>query len=93
INLIMPSIKKKEHQISCSIFNAKERSVIQIFNNINKAKSIDEKIKNAKILLQMENLLSCPYYERKNPDCKYCRKLSILYKKAAELLITQHNFT
>ncbi|MCP8308115.1 MAG: hypothetical protein H3Z53_12010 [archaeon] len=86
----MPSIKKREHQISCPIFNAKERSVIQIFKKIDEVKSIDEKAKNAKILLQKtESLLSCPYYERKNLDCKYCKKLFILRKKTAELLITQ----
>ena len=86
----MPSIKKKEHQISCSMFNAEERLVIQILEKINEAKSLNEKAKNAKILLQrMENLLSCPYHDRRNLDCKYCKKLSILRKKAAELLIIQ----
>lgn len=86
----MLSIKKKEHQISCSMFNAEELLVIQIFKKINEAKSFDEKAKNAKILLQrMGNLLPCPYYDRKNLDCKYCKKLSTLRKKAAELLIIQ----
>ena len=86
----MPSIKKKEHQISCSMFNAEELLVIQILEKINEAESLDEKTKNAKILFQrMENLHFCPCYNRKNLDCKYCKKLSILYKKAAELLIIQ----
>ena len=85
----MPSTEKKEHKISCLKFKAKEPLVIKIFKKINEAKSIDEKAKNAKILLQMEDLLSCPYYDGKNLDCKYCKKLSILRKKAAELLIIQ----
>ncbi|MCP8309452.1 MAG: hypothetical protein H3Z53_08350 [archaeon] len=86
----MPLIEKKRHKISCSIFDSEERLVTQMFKKIDEAQSFDRKAEDAKILLQkMENLLSCPYYERKNIDCKYCKKLSILRKKAAELLIIQ----
>lgn len=86
----MRSTERKRSQISCSTFDIKEQSLIEIFKRINEAKSISERAENAKILLQsIEDVFPCPYYESKNPDCRYCKKLLTLRKNVAELLITQ----
>ena len=75
-------------QINCSIFLKREWAIKELTRDINEAKIVSDKAERAKQLKhEVETLLSCEKYDKKNEDCKDCKVISTLRKQTAELLI------
>ena len=81
-------LPKEESNISCSIFRKRE-PIIKVFTDmLNKTKDYQHKIEFASDLLRnLDILLDCSEYNVQSFDCKNCRFISNLRKKAANLVI------
>ncbi|MFH1968062.1 MAG: hypothetical protein ABIJ84_01600 [bacterium] len=79
-----PNIKK----IKCAIFQPKNESIKKITQKINETQNIKEKASLSKYLLKdVEDLLSCKYFDKKRSGCKICQYISKIRKKTAELIL------
>lgn len=75
-------------EINCPIFLKREWAIKELTRDINEAKIISDKAERAKQLKhEVEMLLSCEKYDKKNEDCKNCKVISTLRKQTAELLV------
>ncbi|MBL7184103.1 MAG: hypothetical protein ISS50_06600 [Anaerolineae bacterium] len=73
--------------IRCPRFSAQERICIGLTERINNARTAAEKAARAGELIEaVQELLDCEEYEEGRLDCQYCRDVSLLRKKTAELV-------
>jgi len=74
--------------IDCPVFQKQESMIQDITANINKADGVLEK---AALAVQLQEkagmLISCPDYDKENPECRNCRFIANLRKKTADLII------
>ena len=81
-------MSNQDAKISCPIFQKQEPAIEDITAKINSAKDVVEKAQFAKELQkEVDILLSCPDYDKKNTDCGNCRFIANVRKKTAELVI------
>ncbi|MBU4241732.1 MAG: hypothetical protein KKF52_00730 [Nanoarchaeota archaeon] len=75
-------------EINCPIFLKREWTIKELTRDINEAKAVSDKAERAVHLKnEVEMLLSCEKYDKKNENCKNCRIISKLRKQTAELLL------
>ncbi|MBL7183775.1 MAG: hypothetical protein ISS50_04920 [Anaerolineae bacterium] len=74
--------------IRCPRFSAQERICVGLTEQINAARTAVEKAARAEDLIEVvQELLDCEEYEEEESlDCQYCRNVSLLRKKTAELV-------
>jgi len=73
--------------ISCPRFSAQERTCVRLTERLNVARTAAEKAARAEELIEaVQELLDCEEYEEESLDCQYCRNVSLLRKKTAELV-------
>ncbi|MCG2769721.1 MAG: hypothetical protein L6435_15285 [Anaerolineae bacterium] len=73
--------------ISCPRFSAQERICVSLTERLNVARTAAEKAARAEELIEaVQELLDCKEYEEESLDCQYCRNVSLLRKKTAELV-------
>jgi len=81
-------MSKQDSKINCPTFQKQEPVIEDITAKINAAKGVLEKAEFAEELQREVNvLLSCPDYDKKNKDCGNCRFIANVRKKTAELVI------
>lgn len=79
---------KKEARISCPTFQKQELAIKDITDKINRTKGVQEKaVSAAELQQEIDVLLSCPDFDDNILDCKNCRFIANLRKKAAGLII------
>jgi len=79
---------KENAKINCSAFQKQEPVFADITAKINSAKGVLEKADFAEELQkEVDVLLSCPDYNKKNRDCSNCRFIANVRKKTADLVI------
>lgn len=75
-------------QIRCPIFLGKEIKIKKITDKINKAKTFGEKAEKSRELVEeVEKLLSCEKYDKKNLDCVNCHIISKVRKDTGKSII------
>ena len=80
--------KGKLGRVKCAIFQPKNESIEKITQKINKAQNIKEKASLVKYLLKdVEDLLSCKYFDKKRSGCKICQYISKIRKETAGLIL------
>jgi len=81
-------MSKENARINCSTFQKQEPVVKDITDKINRAKDVLEKAEFARKLQEEVNvLLCCPDYDKKNTDCNNCRFIANVRTKTAGLII------
>jgi len=76
--------------INCPInlFSQQEEKIQRLTQSINNAGSAAQKLPYAEALIEeVEVLLTCESYSEENSNCQYCRNISELRKKTANLVI------
>jgi hypothetical protein len=74
--------------IPCNIHQDSFTAMNVIKQKINHGASVCIKAKYAEELTdKVADLINCQYYDDQKQDCKYCRLIAELHKKAAELII------
>jgi IMP cyclohydrolase len=74
--------------INCLTFQKQEIVIKEITNQINSAKTISEKAAFAEKLREEVNiLLSCMDYDKRNVGCNNCISIASLREKTADLII------
>lgn len=77
-----------DEKISCSIFQNHEPRIKASTDNINRAKTPQEKIRYAERLLNDVNeLLDCPEFKKHVLECENCHMITNVRKQTAELII------
>lgn len=83
-----------EERIDCPIFQKQEPVIKRLTEDINNAKDLIGKIRNAEELLSKVNtLLDCTEYKEKDPDCNNCHWITNLRRETAELIIKAKKLT
>lgn len=73
--------------INCAIFQTAEAAIRDVKDKLNRAKR-EEKARFAESLkVEVELLLSCPEYDRKELNCSNCRFIANAHKRTAEIII------
>lgn len=86
--------KKEESNINCPTFQKQEIVIHEITNKINQAKGVQEKARFCEELeKEIKVILNCPDYDKKRLDCRGCRFIADLRKKAATLIIKAKKLT
>jgi len=79
---------RQEANIRCSIFQKQEPVIKEFTDMLNKANGYQRKVELASDLLRnVDVLLNCSEYNPNTLDCKNCRFISNLRKKAANIVI------
>ncbi len=79
---------KEDAKINCAAFQRQEPVIAEITAKINIAKGVLEKAEFAeKLQEEVDVLLSCPDYNKKNEDCGHCRFIANVRKKTTDLII------
>lgn len=74
--------------LRCPFFLKKEERIKQITEEINRAETFGEKAEIAgELVRDADVLLSCEKYDKKNPECVNCHRISKLRKSTASLFI------
>jgi len=80
--------KMTEPTIKCPLFLAEEKKIKRITDRINEAETFGEKAKQAQELLdEVDVLLQCENYDKKNFDCVNCRRISNIRRETANLFV------
>jgi len=80
--------KMTEAKIKCPLFLAEEKKIKKITDDINEAGTFGEKAKEAQGLLdEVEVLLDCENYDKKNSDCVNCHRVSNIRMETANLFV------
>lgn len=83
-----------EPTIRCRKFLDEEGKIKEITDEINRAKTYDEKAEKAQELMnEVEKLLSCEEYDKKKFDCINCHRISKVRKDTANLFIKPEETT
>jgi hypothetical protein len=81
-------MKKTDSRINCPTFQRQEPLVEDITAKINNAKGVSEKTEFAeKLQKELDVLLCCPDYKKKDKDCSNCRFITNVRQKTADLVI------
>lgn len=83
-----------EPTIKCRKFLDEEGKIKEITDEINRAKTYDEKAEKAQELMnEVEKLLSCEEYDKKKFDCVNCHRISEIRKDTANMFIKPEETT
>jgi len=84
----MTNNKKEIKKINCALFSSKNEIITRITAAINEATNIKKKAALAKDLVQqVEELLSCKYFNKEKRSCEICQTITKARKLTAELII------
>ena len=79
---------QEQDRIACSIFQQKEPSIKEFTDRLNEVEDYQHKIELASDLSRyVDMLLECLEYNINSLDCKNCRFISNIRKKAAGIII------
>lgn len=79
---------KNIKKINCTIFHSKNKTIEGITKAINEAENVERKAHfAARLLKEVEDLLSCKHFDEKRADCKICHYIAKLRKQTANLII------
>jgi len=79
---------RENAKINCPVFQKQEPVIEDITAKLNKAEGVQEKATLAVELQEkVGTLISCSDYDKRSPDCRNCRFIANLRKRAADLII------